>query len=82
MLQSGLEKKRTHAGFSDPEINEIIEKSLKLQGLNSVELIEIASIFFIFDSLGRRRRAPLTLSNEGKGFKLNGKSRIETLQFE
>ena len=80
MLQSGLEKKHTHAGFSDPEINEIIEKSWKLQGLNSVELIEIASIFFILDSLGRRR--PVTLSNEGKGFNRNGKSRIETLQFE
>ena len=46
------------AGFSDPDIREIMEKSLKLQGLKSVEFIAIVSIFFIFDSLGRRRRAP------------------------
>ena len=80
MLQSGLEKKRTHAGFSDPEINEIIEKSLKLQGLNSVELIEIASIFFIFDSLGRRRRAPFgrpstsPLGKDSQGLNTDGMS--------
>ena len=58
VLERGLEKKHSHAGFSDPDIREIMEKSLKLQGFKSVELIEIVSIFFIFDSLGRRRRAP------------------------
>ena len=80
VLQSGLEKKHSHAGFSDPEIREIMEKSLKLQGFKSVELIEIVSIFFIFDSLGRRRRAPFgrpstsPLGKDSQGLNTDGMS--------